>query len=73
MPGQKGESGKTPSTGRSEGAYAHSDNSMGGADTPNMQGWNSMDGSKAVRGGAITNDSGGYGKGGGGSRKGGKY
>ncbi len=76
MPGQKGESGKRPSQSRSEGAYAHSTNYMGGADTNNMQGWNSMDGSKSKRGGQITNSNAGYGNGGnggGGMRSGSDY
>lgn len=70
MPGQKGESGKKPSTGRSEGAYAHSDNTMGGAETPHMQGWNSY-GAEPIRGGAITSKN--SGGGGGNSKKGGGY
>ena len=69
MPGQKGESGKKPTMNK-EGAYANSANTMGGADTPNIQGWNSYDGSQAVRGGGITNKNSG---GKGGMRKGGDY
>ncbi|MGI9451995.1 MAG: hypothetical protein ACR2QH_15345 [Geminicoccaceae bacterium] len=61
MPGMKGESGKKPSMNTSEGAYKYSDNSMGDVQTDNIQGWNSMDGSKSKRGGEITNSNGQYG------------
>lgn len=65
MAAKKGESGKAPTPTANKGAYAKSTNTFGGADTPNIQGFNSMDGSQAMRGGAIKNNDGGYGKGGG--------
>ncbi len=71
MPGQKGESGKTPSQTAKTGAYAHSANSFGEAETANMQGFNSMDGSQNKRGGQIRNSNAQYGKGG--MKSGGDY
>lgn len=51
--GQQGQSGKTPSAvGSKGGAYGYSANSMGGATTPNAQGWNGYD-AEPIRGGAI--------------------
>lgn len=42
---KKGESGMTPSkVGSKKGAYQYSENRMGDAKTPNMQGWNSYTG-----------------------------
>lgn len=70
MPGQKGESGKAPTpTASNSGAYGKSQNTFGDAETAHMQGFNSTDGSQAMRGGAIKNSDGGYGKG----SKGGDY
>lgn len=67
MPGSKGVSRQKPNpTGGGGPAYQQSANRMGGADTPNIQGFNSMDGSRNIRGGAITNSDGQYGKGKGG-------
>lgn len=62
MAGSKGESGKAPTTTSREGAYKTSANRMGDAETQHVQGFNSMDGSQSMRGGAIKNDNGGYGK-----------
>lgn len=56
---QKGQSGMKPKkVGSKTGAYAYSDNRMGGANTPNKQGWNSYSGGPK-RGGNIKGNGGG--------------
>lgn len=52
--GVQGESGMTPAgVNTKQGAYGYSARYMGGANTPNAQGWNSYDGERSQRGGSI--------------------
>lgn len=55
----QGESGSKPAmVGSKRGAYAHSANTMGEANTPNKQAWPGYDGDKNQRGGGWGKSSG---------------
>ncbi len=51
----QGESGKEPAkVGGKQGAYAHSANTVGSANTPNKQAWAGYDGNRNRRGGGVS-------------------